>query len=202
MSPQWMDPKDEAVPSKDAQLVKAVLSGERSAFDELVRLYQRQATSVAYRLLGNMDDALEVVQESFLRSYRNLPSLSQPERFKSWLLRIVANQSLNFRRARALRQGVSLEYNNEDSGEPSEMNRPDTSAVPAAEEASARELDRKIAAALDELPEKQRTALVLFSMENVPQKEVAQVLGISVEAVKWHVFTARKRLKERLKDFL
>ncbi len=61
---------------------------------------------------------------------------------------------------------------------------------------------RLIGESIEELPEMQRQALVLFSIAELPQKEVASMLGCSVEAVKWHVFTARKKLKDKLKDYL
>jgi RNA polymerase sigma-70 factor, ECF subfamily len=151
-----------------------------------------------------MDDALEVTQESFLRAYRRLSGLSTPERFQGWLLRIVYNQALNFRRGRALRKTSSLDAISgaEQAEGRAELNLPDPSAPAPAQQASAKELQRRIERALAELPEKQRLALVMFSMQKMPQKDVAEALDISVEAVKWHVFTARKKLKEVLKDYL
>lgn len=64
--------------AEDAELVAAVLQGQLPAFDELVGRYQRKATAVAYRLLGNRDDAMEVVQDAFLRAYEKLGTLSAP----------------------------------------------------------------------------------------------------------------------------
>jgi len=183
----------------DAKLVAAACRGERSAFDALIVRYQRQATSVAYRLLNNMDDALEVTQDAFLRAYEKLASLDKTERFGPWLLRIVSNMSLNKRRSRALRRGISLDTDDEDGGGIQPV---DTSAVRPDEAASANDVKRLMQQAIDELPDMQRKALILFCMEQRPQKEIAETLKCSVEAVKWHVFTARKKLKERLKDYL
>lgn len=198
------DSPTEQPPGDEGQLVRAVLRGQRESFDILVGRYQRQATATAYRLLGNLDDALEVVQESFLRAYRKLSSLSEPSRFGSWLIRIVVNQSLNLRRGRAVRKTFGLEVSGGQDEEASSAspNRADPAAQTPCELTSADELKDRIAAALDDLPDKQRQALVLFSIQNVPQKEVARILGISVEAVKWHVFSARKKLKERLREYL
>src|SRR3712207_8101476 len=84
----------------DGQLVERVLSGERGAFDELVRRYQRQAVAVSYRLLGNSHDALEVTQDAFLKAFSSLATLQKSEAFGGWLMRIVSNLSLNFRRDR------------------------------------------------------------------------------------------------------
>ena len=81
-------------------------------------------------------------------------------------------------------------------------NLPDPAAVNPGQAASAKELSQRIDEAMSQLSEKQRQALVLFSVKKMPQKEVASILGLSVEAVKWHVFTARKKLKDLLQDYL
>lgn len=185
----------------DAQLVRNVLRGQLSAFDDLVRRYQRRAVAVAYRLLSHREDAQEVAQDAFLKAYDKLPSLTQPERFGSWLLRIVSNLALNKRRWRSLRKATSLEAEQgEDTSLKGEL--PDGHGPSPLEVASGKEVQQMLGEFIDELPDMQRQALVLFSLQKMPQKEVAEVLGCSVEAVKWHVFTARKKLKERLRDHL
>src|SRR5262245_60674888 len=83
----------------DGQLVSRVLAGDRSAFDDLVRRYQRQAVAVSYRLLGNSQDAMEVTQDAFLKGFTSLNTLQKPDAFGGWLMRIVSNLSLNFRRS-------------------------------------------------------------------------------------------------------
>lgn len=186
----------------DADLVCQTRSGQRTAFDELIERYQRRATAVAYRLLGNIHDALEVCQEAFVRAYRNLDTLENLERFGPWLLRIVTNQSLNFRRAR--RPRLSFEdclLSENGSREERIADRPHSEDRPGAKLAAV-ELDERIQAGLAELPAQQRAALVLFSIEQLPQKEVAEILDCSVEAVKWHVFQARKKMKGYLAEYL
>jgi len=182
----------------DQMLVRSVLRGELSAFDQLVGRYQRQALAVAYRLLNNSDDALEVSQDAFLKAYDKLGTLSNHERFGSWLLRIVSNLSLNRRRSRALRKTISLDGD----GDEGEMHLPSGREDQPETQARETEMSEIISEAMAELPEMQRQALVLFSVNGIPQKEVAKTLGCSVEAVKWHVFTARKKLKDQLKDYL
>ena len=184
------------------RLVRAAVRGDLGAFDVLVARYQRQATAVAYRLLSNRDDAMEVTQDAFLKSFDKLKTLSKPNRFGPWLMRIVSNLALNRRRSRALRRAASLDAPLDDAEGRGERNLPDPRASSPMEIASSRELKEKIAAAIEELPEMQRQALVLFSIAKLPQKEVARQLGCSVQAVKWHVFTARKKLKETFKEYL
>lgn len=186
---------------EDAEAVRLSISGDTSAFDRLIEKYQRRAVSVAYRLLGNLDDAQEVSQEAFVRAFRSLQSLQEPKRFSAWLIRIVSNLSLNFRRAR--RPHLSLSLEDDGGGTISDRladgGRRERSGLEIAESEELREI---LEAAVDTLPEPQRLALVLFAMEQMPQKEVAAIMECSVEMVKWNVFQARKNLKARLADYL
>jgi RNA polymerase sigma-70 factor (ECF subfamily) len=182
--------------------VEAAKRGELAAFDELVGRYQRQATAVAFRLLNNREDAMEVTQDSLMKAYDKLGSLSEPSRFGPWLMRIISNLALNRRRERALRRHASLDASQDDDEGRVEANLMDVSALEPSALLSAREVKELVSRAIDELPEMQRQAITLFCIAELPQKDVAEMLGCSVEAVKWHVFTARKKLKDRLKDFL
>ncbi|HRK32530.1 MAG TPA: RNA polymerase sigma factor, partial [Tepidisphaeraceae bacterium] len=148
------------------------------------------------------NDALEVTQEAFLKAYRSLASLQNPAAFGGWLLRIVSNLSLNFRRGRKLRSQLPLDDllgpQNESAvstGWGGTSNDP-TRAI------EGRELGDRLKQALTQLPEKQRDAILLFTVEQLPQRQVAEILDCSVEAVKWHVFQGRKKLKELLKDVM
>ena len=186
----------------DQRLVLSARRGDLAAFDALVRQYQRKANAVAYRVLNDVDDALEVAQDAFLKAFDKLETLDDPARFGPWLLRIVGNLALNRRRARALRKTASLDATTRDDQLSLESSLADPQAAQPDEAMQAADVSRLIQQTLDELPEMQRKALVMFSVDKMPQKDVAQALGCSVEAVKWHVFTARKKLKDRLKDYL
>jgi len=181
----------------DEQLVGLTLGGDRAAFDQLIRQYQRQAVAVSYRLVGNTHDALEVTQEAFLKAYVGLRSLRQPQAFGGWLMRIVSNLSLNLRRGRKIRRQSTLE-DALAANEPCDIAR---DAGPLRRTQSA-EMGQRLMQALEQLPQKQRLAIAMFTLEGLPQKQVAQALECSVEAVKWHVFQGRKKLKELLKEYL
>ena len=191
----------------DGQLVQQAVAGTKSAYDELVRRYQRQCVAVSYRLLGNTNDALEVTQDALLKAYTSLPTLEQPEAFRGWLMRIVSNLSLNYRRSRKTRSQLPLNdilgptdsSQSEQSGGVSDwMGREDDPLHGL----QSKEMGVKLQEALQQLPEKQRAALVLFTIEQMPQQQVAETLNCSVEAVKWHVFQGRKKLKELMKEYL
>ena len=193
----------------DGDLVRLCLTGQKIAFDKLIVKYQKQAVAVSYRLLGNTHDALEVTQEAFLKAYTNLSTLEKPEAFGGWLMRIVSNLSLNHRRSRKNRGQLPLDdllgISNSGSSHGGAVSQASLSEWASqsddpAVKMQSKELGVKLQDALNQLPEKQRHAIVLFTIQELPQKDVAELLGCSVEAVKWHVFQGRKKLRELLKD--
>src|SRR5215217_2514141 len=209
MDPVASDPNRDQPPTgeSDGQLVAQVLAGDRKGFDELIRKYQRQAVAVSYRLLGNSQDSLEVTQDAFLKAFTSLDTLQKPEAFGGWLMRIVSNLSLNYRRSRKTRQQMPLaevlgqtgtEQSDQHAGGSEWMAR---SGDPV-RGLESKEMGAKLKQALAQLPERQRQAIVMFTIEEMPQKDVAEALNCSVEAVKWHVFQGRKKLKELLKEHL
>jgi RNA polymerase sigma-70 factor (ECF subfamily) len=180
--------------------VLAAKDGDREAFGELAQQYQRQCAAVALRLLGNTHDACELVQDALVKAFRNLDQLQQSDRFGPWLMRIVTNLALNYRRSRGRRQALSLEQTSADGEDGEDLRSTLAGGLLDAPEKplTSAELGGAIQEAIAGLPEKQRLALVMFAIEKMPQKDVAEVLNCSVEAVKWHVFMARKQLKKSL----
>lgn len=189
--------------SSQVDLVSRATNGDSEAFGQLVRTYQRRAVSLAYRLLGNAEDAGDVAQDAFVRAFRSLDQLADASRFGPWLMRTVSNLSLNYRRSRATRAAKSLD----DTVEAVAGIRNPTTGLKLVGEAAGVgglpvELQAAIGRAMEQLPEKQRLALILFSVEGVPQKEVAEILDCTVQLVKWNVFQARKKLKDLLADYI
>lgn len=192
----------QAEANRDVQLVLRAKGGDADAFGELVRSHQRRAVSLAYRLLGNSSDAADVAQDAFVRAYKSLGQLDDPARFSAWFLRTVSNLALNFRRARALRATTPLE----DPAAGDGARQATTGLRLVTDQDPGRSLPQEthnaISVALEKLPDKQRLALILFSVEGLPQKEVADILECSVELVKWNVFQARQKLREMLEGYL
>lgn len=204
MDSRDLDTSVQATEAPEIALVQEAQSGDADAFAALVRTYQRRAVSVAFRLLGNIEDASDVSQDAFVRAYRHLGQLDDPARFGAWLMRTVSNLSLNYRRSRRTRLAGSLdeatvasaEARNPRTGQPLRI------GLEEGDGPLPEELHGAINVALERLPDKQRLALILFSVEGLPQKEVAEILECSVELVKWNVFQARKKLREALKEFM
>ena len=188
---------------QDAEAVSQTLAGDLKAFDQLIERYQRRAVAVAYRLLGNINDAMDVCQDAYVRAFRSLASIQDPKRFGSWLMRIVSNLALNFRRDR--KQTLSLSMDDDGPGLIAGAiadERTFAGGSAAGDSLQTSELEQAINEAIARLPEKQQLALILFAIEGLPQKEVAEILDCSLELVKWNVFQARKTLKNKLAEFL
>jgi RNA polymerase sigma-70 factor (ECF subfamily) len=178
--------------SGTVRLVMASQAGDRGAFDELVRLYQKRAMQVAVRLLGSADEAAEAVQAGFLKAYLNIKKLRDVEQFEFWLLRIVANAAVS--RARAAKRRAE----NIGIGDCLE----DRKNVSPPERQSSEELAKAVQRAMLKLSKKEARAISFFGLQNLSQREVAEIMNCSVEAVRWHVFNARKKLKVMLREYL
>jgi RNA polymerase sigma-70 factor (ECF subfamily) len=177
---------------RDAALVDHLKKGDAKALDELYRRHREAAYGIAYRLVGSREDALEVVQESFIHVMRGMQAFRGQSSFRTWLYRIVTHASLDYRRWRALRTAESLD------GESAPDPGPDQGQRSPQDEAADRDLYAAIEQALANISEKNRAALVLFAIEGLSYKEIADVLGISVGTVMSRIFNARQRLKELL----
>lgn len=154
----------------------------------------------------------DIAQETLIRAYRFLPTLSSPESLRPWLFRIARNQAATTLRREARRRETAWDFASdgasdlaEDSGDSSfsgkflASGRPPDSPRRAAERA---ELLADLRAAMTELPERQRMAFQLFAVESRSLAEVADGMGCTAGAVKFHVHAARQKLRERLKGHL
>jgi RNA polymerase sigma-70 factor, ECF subfamily len=173
-----------------AELVTAARDGDRSAFDELVRATYADMYTLAYRLTGNEEDAGDVVQDAYLRAYRGLHRFRGDARFTTWMYRITANcasTQLN-KRARARHDEL------EDEGPYVDV-RGDYD--PELRAAAGFERDR-VAGALEELPPRLRSVIVLRDIYDLPHESIAAELGITEAAAKVRLHRARRKLRERL----
>ena len=187
-----MNESREANSSDIGRLVEASQAGDRGAFDELVRLYQRRAMRAAVRILGDANEAAETVQNAFVKAYLNIDKLKEPRRFEVWLLRIVTNAAISQRRA-ARRRAERIKVINCHE---------DKKAVSLVDKAVGEELKEAIRAALLKLSKKEAKAISHFGLEDLSQREAAEVMGCTVAAVRWHVFKGRQKLKRLLKEYL
>lgn len=162
---------------EDSILLRAAQAGDVDAFEQLVRRYQTSIYKVALRMLGSQADAQDVVQETFVRAWRALPRFRHDSAVRTWLYRIVTRQALD--KIASRRTTGTLDRLETDAG-------PDP-----AQTAEHQEQLRAVRQAIADLPPEQRAALVLREFAGLSYREVAQVLGASVPAIKTRIHRAR-----------
>ena len=182
-----------ALPS-DEQLLACWQEGHHEALEELFCRYRLVAYRVAYRLLGNEADALDAVQDAFVKALTHLAGFQGLSSFKTWLLRVVSNAALDFGRQRGRRETLSMDLLGPKQRENLE---PLVPAEPTRELERA-ELRRLLQDALGQLPVAQRRTFVLHAEAELSYREVADVLGISIGTVMSRLYYARQKLRALL----
>ena len=171
--------------ASDAQVVEQCLAGDTNAFAELVSRNQDAVFNLAWRMTGNWHEAADITQETFIRAYQKLHSYRTEYTFKNWVMSIGANLTKNRFRSHSRRQRMKETL----------IEMQDVEAAPAAEVR-----DEGLEAALGQLPETLRAALVLKHMEGMSYEEIAKTLGIRVSAAKMRVARGRDELVRLLKS--
>lgn len=176
--------------TSDEELLHRFTTGQRSALEELFRRYRVPAYRVAYRLLGNEADALDAVQEGFVKALTHLSGFQGRSTFKTWLLRVVSNAALDLGRQRGRREALSLESTSTEHL-PAELLTHDQAAF-GLEQADLRSL---LDQALDTLSGVQRQTFVLYADAELTYREIAEVMGTSIGTVMSRLFYARQKLR-------
>ncbi|MGD0088483.1 MAG: RNA polymerase sigma factor [Planctomycetota bacterium] len=184
----------------DEALMERLANGSHAAFEELLSRYEAPVLTFCYAFMRNRELSEDLAQETFLRVFRNSSRYQPVAKFTTWLYRIAANLCINELKKGKLRQGMSLD-------EPAGPD-PDGSKIIdriASEEGSplsdveSQEVQQLIGKAIDHLPDDQRTTLVLVEYHHMPYQEIAEILGVTVSAIKMRVKRARETLREMLK---
>lgn len=178
--------------ARDRALVARAQAGEVEAFQELFELHRHKVYKVAYGLCRNQEDALDVVQDTFLKAHRALDRFEGRSSISTWLCQIATHRSIDLQRRRKVRRAESLEEGQVAS---------ERGAASPRDHAQASELAVALEAALAELSEKHRTVFVLYTVQQLSYKEIAATLEISIGTVMSRLFYARKNLQERLAEF-
>ena len=195
LADQPSDPADSPV---DHVLMERIAHGDAQAFRELVERHHNAVIGTAAKMLGNLNDAEDIAQQVFLRVWKNARRYRPDARFTTYLFTITRNLVFNETRRRGRKKEVSAEELEENTGHIAEERadlRPDAQVL---QEELRLAVDKAIAA----LPEAQRMAVVLRRYEQLPYEDIAQVLELSVPAVKSLLFRARSALRESLADYL
>ena len=186
--------------SEELALVQAAKRGDDSAFEELVRRYDRNVFRIAQHITQNREDAEDVVQEAFLKAYSNLAKFQEQSKFYTWLVRIAVNEALMKLRRKKPERTVSLDEDikTEDDSLPREIADWSPNPEQMYNQAELREI---LTRTIQGLPSGFRTVFVLRDVEGLSTEETAEALELSIPAVKSRLLRARLQLRERLNRF-
>jgi RNA polymerase sigma-70 factor (ECF subfamily) len=186
--------------SDDLDLVRATQNGDVSAFEQLVKRYDRRLLRIAQHITHNLEDAQDVVQEAFLKAFQHLDQFRGESKFSTWLIRITINQSFMKLRKQGTVKEVSLERDFEADEDMLPMEVVDWAPNPEQLYGSS-ELRDILVKALQELRPSLRPVFVLRDIEGLSIEQTAEVLNVSRATVKARLWRARLQLRERLNKY-
>jgi RNA polymerase sigma-70 factor (ECF subfamily) len=181
----------------DECLIRACRSGDAEAFGALVSRYQGRLYPTVLRLTGSTEDALDLLQEAFLRAYQNLDRFQGESSFYTWIYRIAINLALSDRR----RKRRTLRWVDEHRG-PDVAELQDRQGTDPAAPVERAERDHRIQEALNTLPPDYRAVLVLKEFDGLAYEEISAVLGIPIGTVRSRIHRARCELRDQLRELV
>lgn len=196
---------DETLQNDDRELVRKVQAGDQAAFRMLFERYHRRAYAVAFGVVRNQQDALDVVQDGFVKVHRHIGKFEGQSSFYTWLYRIVMNLAIDHVRRRRNARGV--EYDDRIRRNDDEI-AGDGALLPRVldsnprKTAMRRELMERIESALDGLPEYHRAVILLREVEGLSYEEMAEVLDVPKGTIMSRLFHARKKMQAALSDYI
>lgn len=190
----------------DKELVSKAQAGDHDAFRTLFQRHHRRAYSLAYGVLHNTDDALDVVQEAFIKAHRYLDRFEGASSFYTWLYRIVMNLSIDHlrrqKRARHVDFNDALAHADDDSAVGNDSLLPRILGQNPSKALVRKEIREQIGEALAGLSDKHRAVLVMRELEGLSYEEMAQVMQCSKGTIMSRLFHARKNMQKRLLEFM
>lgn len=181
----------------EGHLVSEAKAGNYGAFEELVNRYEKKIYRLGMNITGNREDAEDVLQDAFLKAFEHLPEFREDSRFYTWIVRIAVNEALMKLRKRRTTREIPMEDSQDEEGEVLVREFADWKPNPEQQYAKT-ELEEILQQAVSELPPGFRTVFYLRDVEGLSTEETAEMLNLSVGAVKARLFRARLRLREEL----
>ena len=182
------------------ELVERAQAGDGKAFEELVKMHDRRVFDLAYSMLGNLADAQDVYQETFLRAWKSIASFRFQSSFLTWLLKITFNQSLTMRKKIKLHSFLSLSNSAPDSNQFVHLQIADTTN--ADQHLNSEETLQQVNSAMLKLTTKERAVFSLKHFQDIKIKEIAVMLGYADGTVKNLLFRATRKMQKSLKHYV
>lgn len=189
---------------RDAECVDRALRGDRGAFEEIYERHREPVFKVAFGVVRNAEDALDVVQETFLKAYRSLERFERRSSLLTWLCQIAIHRAIDLTRRKKVRKATELEDFMMTDGRGGVATVDPVGPRPELDPgtvAQGDELKSALDSALAKLSDKHRDVFVLFTVKGLSYREIADALGIQIGTVMSRLFYARKHLQDMLREF-
>ncbi|HNC23414.1 MAG TPA: sigma-70 family RNA polymerase sigma factor [Opitutaceae bacterium] len=195
-------PERQLEADSDMVIVRRVQAGEVEAFDQLITKYRNRVYSVVYNLTSNREDAADLTQDAFIKSFQSINRFQGQSTFFTWLYRIAVNSTLTHLRKNRLRTFFSFEKINEDDKVSAEVINALTDESGADRETFARELQEKLNEAMQKLSIPHRTVITLFEIDGLSHQEIAEIMNCSVGTVRSRLHYAKQLLQAELQPYI
>ena len=195
-------PERQLEADSDLGIVRRVQNGDVAAFDQLVLKYRGRVYSVVYNLTSNREDAADLTQDAFIKSFQSINRFQGQSSFFTWLYRIAVNSTLTHLRKNRLRTFFSFEKINEDDKVSAEVIAALTDTTGADHETFARELQEKVNEAMQKLSIRHRTVITLFEIDGLGHQEIAEIMNCSVGTVRSRLHYAKQLLQSELQPYI
>jgi RNA polymerase sigma-70 factor (ECF subfamily) len=178
---------------REFELVRSILDGEHHKYAELIERYQRLVVHIVYRMVGSNIDREEICQEVFIKVFHNLESFNFNAKLSTWIAKIAHNHCINYLRKQKLEliEDVSQMENENDNGFSGASFSPEIAS-------EQKDLAKIIRQEIEKLPQKYRTIITLYHLDEFSYKEIGRVLDLPEGTIKSYLFRARRMLKEKL----
>ena len=186
------DPKDAALDKDETEIreiIQQIQAGKTHLFKLLIDRYRSQVAGIAYKMVGDYDDAKDISQMVFVKTFYNIQRFDLSKRFSTWLYRIAVNASIDYIRKFKKHKFEELE----------DVNEPGSTSVTPEQAFQLKELREFVLQAAQRLNEKQHTAFVLKDLEGKDIDEIAEIMGMPQATVRWYLHRARKKLRSDLR---
>ena len=195
-------PERQVEADSDMDIVRRVQAGEVAAFDQLVLKYRSRVYGVVYNLTSNREDASDLTQDAFIKSFQSINRFQGQSSFFTWLYRIAVNSTLTHLRKNRLRTFFSFEKINTDDKVSAEVIAALTDDTGADHETFARELQEKLNEAMQKLSIPHRTVITLFEIDGLSHQEIAEIMNCSVGTVRSRLHYAKQLLQSELQPYI
>jgi RNA polymerase sigma-70 factor (ECF subfamily) len=199
MTDKMMGPGGTPPDDPDAAMVAAVLDGDPEAYRVLVERYERRIYHVVYGMVRSPEDAKDLAQDAFIKAFQNLHRFRLESKFYTWLCRIAMNVAIDHLRKQKHRRHSEFD-DSRGGSEGAQVVRLHSAKDDPAANVARSQLNKTIMDAVETLPDDQKQVLILRELEDMPYKEIAEVLGIPEGTVMSRLYYARRRLQEMLSE--